>query len=146
VSTRILLLVCAVAAFSSPSLAASSSDFDGKYSGPIMCDALPVAAPLHTTFFLEITNGLAAYHKDVLQANTGLPSGVTERGTGTVSPDGDVSLKGSAGAPGWSFEAAYQGKFSGKNLHLSGAQKWSLPASSGGAQTRPCTISLSPSK
>src|SRR5271165_152080 len=65
VSTRILLLVCAVAAFSSPSLAASSSDFDGKYSGPIMCDALPVAAPLHTTFFLEITNGLAAYHKDV---------------------------------------------------------------------------------
>lgn len=145
-NTRILLLVCAVAAFSSPSLAASSIDYDGQYSGLILCDALPNIAPLRTTFFLEITNGHAQYHKDVLQANTSTPSGVTERGTGTVSPDGDVSLKGSAEGPGWSFEAAYQGKFSGKNLQLSGAQKWRLPASSGGAQTRPCTISLSPAK
>jgi len=145
VKVLLLLLTCAVFALSSPSLAASTSDYDGKYSGTISCDALPGQDPLRgKRFSLDISDGHARYEREVLKWNTTQHIGVTEKGAGPVSPDGDVSLKGSAGSSQWSYTATYQGRFNGKDLHLTGAQQWQLPGSHA-AFTRPCTIRLAPS-
>jgi len=142
----VLLLTCVLLAVASPSLAASSTNYDGTYSGHISCDAMPGAGPLQNEQFpLVFKNGQAQYVRAVLQANAATPSGVTAQGKGTVSPDGDVSLTETAEGQGWGFEATYRGRFDGKTARLSGAQRWRL-AGTGVPYTRPCTITLSPSK
>jgi hypothetical protein len=142
----VVLLACALLTVSSQSLAASPSDYDGTYSGSIECDALPGQEPLRNEHFpVEFKNGQAQYERDVRKANTATPSGVTAKGKGTVSPDGDVSLTETAVGKGWDFEATYRGRFDGKTAQLSGAQHWHLQGT-GAPWTRPCTIMLSPSQ
>jgi hypothetical protein len=68
--------------------------------------------------------------------------GATERGTGTVSSTGEVSLTGSAGDQGISYEATYRGQIDGKHLRLSGMQIWQLPdkANPSGPAPSPCRV------
>jgi hypothetical protein len=127
----------------SQSRAAGASDYDGRYSGMITCDALPgqTAQALKTEFYLTVANGQAEYQREVLKPTSPGRLGVTERGTGTVAPGGDVSLAGSAGGQTWSYEASYRGKFDGKSLRLSGTQLWHLPSKN--VHSRSCTIAVS---
>jgi hypothetical protein len=102
-------------------------------------------APLQTSFTMVVAASRAQYEREVMRPeDTKTKLGVTERGTGTVSPSGDVSVTGSAGRADWSYEATYQGRFESNSIRLSGAQLWRLPGRS--PHERPCTITLSRSE
>ena len=90
---------------------------------------------------MTVVSGQARYQREVLQPTGTGRLGVTERGTGTVSPTGEVSLTGSAGAQTWSYEASYAGRFDGKVLRLSGTQLWRL--ANRAPHSRPCTVAVS---
>jgi hypothetical protein len=138
----VLIAFAAVVAWL-PSLAAGAAEYDGRYAGLITCDALPgqTVLPLKTAFSITIADGRAEYQREVLQPNSSGRLGVTERGAGTVSPGGELSLTGSAGAQTWNYEATYRGRFDGKSLRLSGTQVWRL--SNKAPHSRPCDIAVS---
>ena len=73
-------------------------DYDGRYAGIIACDAIPgqTVQSLKTDFSMKVANGQAEYEREVLRPSGGSRLGVTERGSGTVSASGEVSLTGSA--------------------------------------------------
>ena len=79
---------------------ARAQDFDGRYSGTISCAAIPgqTPGPLLTPFSMVVAAGHARYEREVMRPEDSKTRlGVTERGEGTVSPSGEVSLTGSAG-------------------------------------------------
>ncbi len=139
---RAVLMAFAILAVVPLPPAGGATEYDGSYSGIITCDALPGDKPLRTSFLLKIDDGRARYEREVLQANTTIPAGVTERGSGTVSPSGELVLTGAATGPRWKYQATYRGQIAGKTLRLTGTQQWQLPVS-GAAHTRPCTITVS---
>lgn len=126
-----------------PPSGAGAAERDGRYAGLITCDVLPgqTTQPLRTEILVSIADGRAEYQREVLQPTGPGRLGVTERGTGTVSPSGDVSLTGGAGAQTWSYTATYQGRLDGKALRLSGTQHWNLPNRA--PYARRCTIAVS---
>jgi hypothetical protein len=147
---RRVLMLLGAAALGGPAVlragrsgAAGASDYDGRYAGVITCDVLPgqTAQPLKTEFSMTIADGRASYEREVLRPNNTLRSGVTERGTGSVSATGEVSLTGAAAGQSWSYEADYRGRFDGKSLRLSGAQLWRLPSKA--QHSRPCSVTVS---
>jgi hypothetical protein len=113
-----------------------------RYSGLITCEVIPgqTAQELKAAFSLRVANGRADYEREVLRPNGSGRLGVTERGTGTVSPGGEVSLAGSAGGQTGSYEASYRGVFDGKSLRLSGTQLWRL--ANRAPHSRPCTVTV----
>jgi hypothetical protein len=126
---------------------ARAQSYDGKYTGSMSCATIPgqTRAPLQTSFTMVVAASRAQYEREVMRPeDTKTKLGVTERGTGTVSPSGDVSVTGSAGRADWSYEATYQGRFESNSIRLSGAQLWRLPGRS--PHERPCTITLSRSE
>ena len=141
----VLVVALVLAGQTCPSVARGASEYDGRYTGLINCDVLPgqTVEQLKTEFSLKIIGSQAEYQREVLRPTDRGRLGVTERGTGTVSPDGEVSLTGSAAGQTWSYEAKYSGRFEGKNLRLKGAQSWRLPQRT---HTRPCTIGVSRSE
>jgi len=143
---HIALAVFAAAVFSFAAPAVGASAYDGRYAGTITCDVIPgqTVQSLKTDFSMKVANGQARYEREVLRATGGSRLGVTERGTGTVSPSGEVSLTGSPAGQTWSYEATYQGRFDGGSLRLSGTQLWRLPNRA--AHPRPCTIGVSRSE
>ena len=145
-SAHALLTALAAAVFSLPPLAVGAPEYAGRYAGLITCDTLPgrTYEQLKTEFSMSIVNGKAEYEREILRPNSRGRLGVTERGAGTVSPDGEVSLTGSAGAQTWSYQATYRGRFDGKSLRLSGTQVWRLPDKIG--HERPCSIHVSRSE
>ena len=62
---------------------------------------------------MSVADGRATYEREVRRANTRDKAGVTERGSGTVSPAGELTLTGSAAAQTWSYSAT---------IRLSGAR------------------------
>jgi len=145
-NARALLAAFAAVVSWLPSLAVGASEYDGRYAGLITCDIIPgqTVTQLKTEFLMKIASGQAEYQREVLHRTSRAPLGVTERGTGTVSPSGEVSLTGSATGQTWSYEATYRGRFDGRSLRLSGTQLWRLPDKA--AHTRPCTIGVSRSE
>ena len=139
---RAVLMAFAILAVVPLPPAVAATEYDGSYSGIITCDALPGDKPLRTEFVMKIADGRAQYEREVLQANTTIPAGIAERGSGTVSPSGELVLTGSAIGPRWRYQATYRGQIAGKTLRLTGAQQWQLPTS-GASHTRPCTIAVS---
>jgi hypothetical protein len=119
-----------------------ASDYDGEYTGYITCAAIPgqTAQSLKTDFALKIAGGKVDYQREVLRPNDTGRMGVTERGRGTVSASGEVSLSGSATGTGFSFDATYRGQVNGRTLQLEGTQLWQLPRRP--AHSRACTISV----
>ncbi len=139
------LLLAALACWSPTP--ARAQEHDGTYIGSISCAAIPgqTRGPLQTPFSMVLAAGHAQYEREVTRPeDNSAKLGVTERGTGTVSPSGEVSLTGSAGRTNWSYEATYRGRFDGNSIRLSGAQIWHLPGRS--AHERPCTVTLSRSR
>ncbi|MDR7422299.1 MAG: hypothetical protein QN159_07495 [Armatimonadota bacterium] len=49
-----------------------------------------------------------------------------------------MTLTGSAGASGWSYQATYRGWITGRSMRLSGAQEWRFTAWA--PLSRPCTV------
>lgn len=125
------------------SFAASGlAPYDGRYVGLIKCDVLPgqTVEQLKTEFSMTVAEGQARYEREVLRATGNGRLGVMERGGGNVTPDGDITVTGSAAGQTWSYEATYRGRFEGRNLRLSGSQLWRLPGRP--VLTRPCAIGV----
>jgi hypothetical protein len=143
------LLVVAIVGACLPSLAVGVSHYDGSYVGTIECDQIPgyTRGPLKREFTLQIAGGRAQYARPLILPPTRLlATGLdpTERGTGTVSSTGEVSLTGEAGDLTGGFEATYRGQIDGKLLRLSGVQVWQLPDKAN--YKRSCTIVVSRSE
>ena len=132
--------VVAVVSIWLPSLALGVSHYDGVYVGTIECDQIPghTSGPLKTAFVLSIAAGRAQYERRHVLPPPGL--GPTERGAGTVSSTGEVSVTGEAGDLTGGYEATYRGQIDGKSFRLSGVQVWQLPNKAN--YQRPCTIAL----
>ena len=103
----------------------------------------PLISPTHFREepLLKVAGGRAEYERRLLRPPAGH---VTERGTGTVSSTGEVSLTSSTGDQTLSYEATYRGQIDGKLLRLSGVQIWQLPDKAN--HKRPCTIAVSRSE
>jgi hypothetical protein len=132
-----------------PSRAVGVSHYDGSCVGTIECDQIPgyTRGPLKREFTLQIAGGRAQYARPLILPPTRLlATGLdpTERGTGTVSSTGEVSLTGEAGDLTGGFEAIYRGQIDGKLLRLSGVQVWQLPDKAN--YKRSCTIVVSRSE
>jgi hypothetical protein len=136
------VILTALAASLAPP-AAASSGHDGRYAGFIACDPIPgqTAQPLKTDFSLTVAGGKAEYQREVLRPTSPGRLGVTERGAGTVSSSGELTLTGGAGGQTWRYEATYRGRFEGTRLRLSGDQRWHL--GNRPPHSRPCTIDVS---
>ena len=126
-----------------PTLAFGAPEHDGNYTGYITCDMIPgqTATSLRTEFSLTIAGDRIEYQREVLRPEDAARMGVTERGRGSVSPAGEVLLRGSAIGSGFSFDSSYRGQISGRVLHLQGSQFWQLARRP--PHSRPCTIALS---
>jgi hypothetical protein len=121
----------------------AAAEHAGRYAGTISCEVLPgqTTQPLKTELSMTIAGGQASYEREVLRPTSTARLGVTERGTGTVTPSGDVTLTGAAAGQTWSDEATYRGRLEGRAVSLSGAQRWRLPSNA--THSRPCTGAVS---
>lgn len=113
---------------------------DGRYVGRIACDALPglTRKPLDAEFTMTVRDGKVDFERKVLQPDSRHPSGVVERGHGTVSADGEITLSGSARGGNWRYEASYAGRSGSDETRLSGTQTWHMPG--GVNRVRNCSI------
>jgi hypothetical protein len=141
VTARALGVGFALAMLVSP-VTGEGQSYDGRYTGFISCDAIPgqTVQQLKTEFAMTVASGQAEYQREVLRPTGPGRLGVTERGTGPVSPTGEVSLTGAAGAQTWNYEATYTGRIDGRGLRLSGTQLWHLPNRA--PHSRPCTVAV----
>jgi len=71
----------------------------------------------------------------VRQGSSGAASNVWERGSGTLGPDGRLTLIGSAAGRQMLYSASYEGRLGRTGGWLTGEQLW-------GSERRACTISL----
>ena len=126
------------------SMAFANSHYDGSYVGTMECDQIPgyTRGSLKTAFVLSVAGGRAQYERRHVLPPTGL--GPAERGAGTVSSTGDVSLTGEAGDLMGGYEATYHDQIEGKFVRLSGVQVWLLPDKA--TYKRSCTITVSRSE
>jgi hypothetical protein len=117
--------------------------YDGSYSGTMTCDLIPgqTSRPLVVEFSMTVADGRVTYEREVMRPDSRERLGVTERGGGTVSPTGEVSLTGYAEGRAWSYAASYRGPFGANSLRLSGTQVWILGAKP--AHNRSCAIDVS---
>jgi hypothetical protein len=90
---------------------------------------------------MTVAAGTARFERDVLSAQSNTPSGIRERGTGTVAADGTIALTGAANGQQFAYEAKYRGKIAGDVGKLTGSQHW-LRTDMQGAIDRPCTIEI----
>jgi hypothetical protein len=111
----------------------------------ITCDPLGRAGRTNTAFSLTVANGAIRYERRVFTPE-GTWLGAYERGAGSVSADGSVTLNGQApgqgSAAGTSAQASYRGRIDGNTMNLDGHQFWTNN-STGNTSPRPCRIQLS---
>jgi hypothetical protein len=119
---------------------------DGVWTGQITCDPIGESRTLVTAFTLTITGGAARYERRIFDPRNSQWLGDYERGAGRASPDGNITLNGSAvgqgSAAGSRGQMTYSGRAGGNTLTLSGHQNWTNPQGRP-APPRPCTIRLS---
>jgi hypothetical protein len=132
VRTVASLLMLALAA---PAMAQS---LDGLYVGELRCTSISEASiPLRTQIRVTVAGTAVHYERDVHMANSAQLSGVKETGRGTVTGSA-VSMTGGARGTAYSYEATYSGTIAGRELTMSGSQKWHVKQ---GDENRGCTIS-----
>lgn len=139
---RIAAVATAAAAFT-PSHFAFGQGLDGAYIGTIGCATMPgvTARQLRTPFRMTVRGETATYEREVLDVKTYAPTGLMERGSGTVTPAGAVSLTGRADGQASRGVMSYSGAIIGGAVTLAGTQTWSAGGTQQGA-ARPCTIEL----
>ena len=121
---------------------AAAQSFDGTYVGTLACPALPGQTPLRTEFSLTVSGGTASYERAILRPGTagGVQTGSYERGRGTVTPAGEVELRGACEGS-FSCTAEYRGQLTGSSIRLLGTQHWRVRDQDA---LRDCEIDLVP--
>jgi hypothetical protein len=135
--TRIAALLFAVWALSTVSVAQVR---DGTFPGTIECEALPRMLPLRAKVTMVVADGLPRYEREIHHPSGG-PSGIFERGEGSVTPGGDVTVRTRVDTPGYSYEAEYRGRLEESMARLTGSQRWKLRTETG-TIPRACTLQL----
>ncbi|MCW5748613.1 MAG: hypothetical protein KIT36_20660 [Alphaproteobacteria bacterium] len=104
---------------------AAAESFDGTYAGTISCESIVGVSqrPLRGSFKMTINAAAARYEREI-QTGQGQPTGVFERGSGSVTPAGVVTLTGAAQIGGSNATANYNGTITGGVARLTGIQKW----------------------
>jgi hypothetical protein len=120
-----------------------AQSYDGTYSGAIVCEPIPgvTAGLLKTLFTLRISGEKIDYEREVLRPTGEAPLGITEKGTGGLDPDGELTLTGTAKGRSFRSESRYRGKFAGNGISLSGTQIWTFLGKPT-PHSRSCTIEL----
>jgi hypothetical protein len=109
-----------------------AASFDGSYTGTLSCPAFPNQPPLRAEIRVTVADRSATYEQ------TGGDLGASERGTGTVSPSGDIVLSGSCQG-GFSCATEYRGTLSKTPIRLKGSQRWWFRS---GDRERACDVEL----
>jgi hypothetical protein len=125
-----------------PSAATAAESYDGIYTGRITCEPLRghTGSDLKTAFRATVTDGKIAYQREMLTAES-RHTGNFERGTGTVSPSGEMTLSTRAAGQGFRYDAEYKGKFTGDSIRLTGGQSWQYDRQTGRVE-RACFVDL----
>jgi hypothetical protein len=90
---------------------------------------------------MTVTGSEARYERQIL--NRGNPTGIYERGIGTVTSTGEVTLTGKGEGPEYSFDGEYRGQISpGAPIKLAGTQRWRVRGKA--PEERSCQIELPP--
>jgi hypothetical protein len=123
---------------------AEAKSFDGTYAGTIACPAFPGQTPLRTPFVLTVSGDTATYEREILRPGpeAGVSTGSFERGQGTVSVSGQVSLRGACQGR-YTCRADYKGQLDASPIRLQGNQHWRFKD---GETSRTCQIELRPPK
>ena len=136
---RFLVKVACVNALLLLPLSLAAQSVDAVYDGTIRCGLLTDAKRVWVSpFRLTVENGRARYERPVLR--NGQPTGVYERGEGTVTASGRVGIAGRAGASRYVFDAQYQGELEQDAGSLTGTQLWYIGDDDG--SERSCRIDL----
>ena len=124
-------------------LAAQAQSFDGTYAGTLRCPALPGGTPLRTEISMTVTGNTATYERPIVRPGTSSanPTGSFERGSGTVTPSGEVTLTGRCGEP-FSCSTEYRGQLDQSPIRLVGPQRWNFRDRP--EAERACQIDLAP--
>ena len=117
---------------------AAAQSFDGTYVGTLACPALPGQTALRTEFSLTVSGSTASYERAIVRPGTA--GGVYERGRGTVTPAGEVELRGACEGS-FSCTAEYRGQLTGISIRLLGTQHWRVREQDA---LRDCEIDLVP--
>ncbi len=122
--------------------AAAAEPYDGAYGGTINCEAMRghTEGNLRTAFTLTVTDGKATFEREI-RNRFNQHTGNFERGTGTVTPSGEMSLATRATGQGFRYDAEYKGKFVGDSIHLVGGQSWQFDRQTGRVE-RTCFVDL----
>jgi hypothetical protein len=126
---------------------AGSASVDGAWRGSMRCQSVANQSVVgNVPFTMTVTGGQARFERRI-GTSDGRPTENFERGSGTVAPDGTVTLTGGGQGRGevttniWSFSSSYSGRIAGGQVTLQGQQNWQIPRQPN--VTRPCTITLS---
>ncbi len=123
-------------------LAASVTAKNGVYTGRITCEPLRghTGSDLNTAFRVAVTDGKIAYERE-MRTPEGRHTGNFERGTGTISPSGEMALSARATGQGFRYDAEYKETFTGASIRLTGGQSWQYDRQTGRIE-RPCFVEL----
>ena len=137
---------CAVQPPSAPSVTAAEATTGPSvvWRGRIQCGPIPgmVSRTLNQPIEVAVAGNQATYHRQIRRGDTGGETEYVEQGSGTVAPDGGVTLTGAANAPSFRYSATYEGRLppEGGSTRLTGVQRWS--ARTINSYDRPCSLVL----
>jgi hypothetical protein len=135
-------------AFGSALLLTSSGvraqSFDGTYAGTLSCPAPPGGgSPFRADLTMTVSGGTATFERPIMRIirgkNAPEPTGKYERGGGTVTPSGEVVLRGTCDG-GLTCATEYRGQLSANPIRFVGIQRF--PAPGRPDSERSCQIDL----
>ena len=98
-----------------------------EYQGKIQCAALSSGVgQLATKASVKVQGTTASYERPIIGLDGSSVLG-QETGTGTVSPDGTIVLRGGASTSLSTFTATYSGRITGRRVELYGTQNHTTP-------------------
>jgi hypothetical protein len=89
---------------------------------------------------VTVSGNQVSYERQFL--DRGRPTGLYERGSGTITPSGEIALRGK-GEGNYRVDAEYRGPLTGDAIRLVGPQHWEI---SGRNEQRSCQVDLTRSR
>lgn len=117
---------------------ASAQGVDGTYVGKLSCEIIAgqTRRQLATDIQITISGSAVNYEREILTPDGGGPTGIKERGTGSVKGT-SLSMAGAGRGNSWNYEASYNGSITGGTIAMRGVQKWYINRAN---QDRQCVI------
>lgn len=137
--TRTICRAAAILAVALTATPSAAQGLDGVYLGKLGCEVLvgQTRRALATDIRITIAGTRVTYEREILSPEGNQPTGIKERGTGTVTPP-TIAMGATGSGNSWSYTANYSGTIAGGAITMNGVQKWHVNRAN---QDRPCTIS-----